>query len=263
MSTITLTFAESGENHIGNEIIGSIAEEGYSVEDLVEVQQRFPDRSELYDLTQLHDLEGYDNNGKLEPAYLLVVRNPFNCADDIYGRLVTDEEHFGVNWDKKAYMKGRICNKLARHNLLFADLGPHFKRFPDYENKKGTIYNYNYMPELKYLYDEISKFPNTTSFIIEGNYYYDISKTYIKGHGDKERRKVVGYRLGQSFPLHFQWFHRFKAVTHKETFILNHGDLYMMSSKAVGNDWGCSSQYTLRHSAGLNNVLEKLEKPKK
>lgn len=260
MSTITLTFAESGENHIGNEIIGNIADQGYSIEDLIEVYRRFPDNSTIYDLCALDSIEETGNSDKLEPAYLLIVKNPFGCATDIYNRLITPEDKYGVDWDKKAFMKGRICNKIARHNLLFANLGNNFKRNPDYENKKGTIYNYNFFPELRYLCDEIAKFPNTFNFIIEGNYYYDVSKTYIKAHGDKERRKVIGYRLGESFPLHFQWFHRFKPVTKKATFILNHGDLYMMSSKAVGNDWGSSSKYTLRHSAGLNSVLDKLEK---
>ena len=40
----------------------------------------------------------------------------------------------------------------------------------------------------------------------EGNYYYDIKKCGIGFHGDAERRKVVGIRLGDSIPLHFQWF---------------------------------------------------------
>ena len=31
---------------------------------------------------------------------------------------------------------------------------------------------------------------------------------------------------------------------------LNHGDMYIMSEKAVGNDWKLKNKPTLRHAAG-------------
>jgi hypothetical protein len=37
----------------------------------------------------------------------------------------------------------------------------------------------------------------------EGNYYYDTSKCGVGFHGDAERKRVVGMRLGESFPLHY------------------------------------------------------------
>ena len=37
----------------------------------------------------------------------------------------------------------------------------------------------------------------------EGNYYYDVSKCGIGFHGDSERKRVIGVRLGASIPLHF------------------------------------------------------------
>ena len=36
---------------------------------------------------------------------------------------------------------------------------------------------------------------------------------------------------------------------------LNHGDIYIMSEKAVGYDWKMSSIYTLRHAAGSKSFL--------
>jgi hypothetical protein len=62
---------------------------------------------------------------------------------------------------------------------------------------------------------------------------------------------VVGVRLGAlSQPLRFQWYHKSKAVTDEYSIKLNHGDMYAMSHKAVGSDWRCSSQFTLRHGVG-------------
>ena len=85
----------------------------------------------------------------------------------------------------------------------------------------------------------------------EGNKYYDVEKCYIGPHGDFERNIVIGLRLGDSIPLNFHWYHRFKCIGNKFTINLNHGDLYIMSEKAVGKDWEKSSQLTLRHSAGI------------
>ena len=281
MSTVTLTFAEAGENFVGNEIIGTIGSCGYTLLDLQNVAAMFPGQSQIYDLTLL--CSGLAVS--LDPAYILIVKNPFPEATDLYNRMIYSESNNGVDWDRKAFMKGRVCDKHARYNLLFDDLGnlrtsvPQyiknkcttqnlvcdpdgniFKRLPDYTSKEGTIYNYNFFPEMRSLVNRISQFPNSSNIIIEGNCYYDVSKTYISMHGDSERRKVIGYRLGADFPLHYQWYHDCKPVGQKGTFNLTHGDLYMMSDKAVGNDWHCRSKHTLRHAAGFDQVLSKYGK---
>lgn len=273
MSTITLTFAESGENGVGQEIIGTKCASGYSLEDLQAVQALYPDRSVIYDLRNLRpDLV-------LEPAYLLVVKSAFEEADECYRRLVNDEAHYGVEWDKKKFMRGQVKNSQARYNLLFDDLGnlntgvPSYirsmtnivydshgniiKRLPNYEQKEGTIYNYNYFPEMRSIVSKISSFPNVGKPIIEANYYYDVSKTGIGFHGDTERSKVIGLRLGNDFPIHFQWYHRSEPISNPFVFNLSHGDMYMMSEKTVGTDWRSSSKYTLRHAAGFDKFLKK------
>ena len=37
---------------------------------------------------------------------------------------------------------------------------------------------------------------------------------------------------------------------------LNHGDIYIMSEKSVGNDWKRRKIPTLRHAAGFASVLK-------
>ncbi len=69
---------------------------------------------------------------------------------------------------------------------------------------------------------------------------------------DTERRVVIGVRLGDTMNLMYNWFYKNKPVGEKFSIPLSHGDLYVMSSKAVGFDWKKSSQYTLRHSAGCS-----------
>jgi alkylated DNA repair dioxygenase AlkB len=249
MSTITLTFAEAGENHVNNETIGQRGEHGYTLQDLHAIQNMFPpNTSQVHDIRMLYP----EMDNQLEEAYVLVIKNPFpDLQDQVYVRLRHDEAHDGVDWDRKAFKRGQVKNKVARHNLIFADLAECFKRPPTYENGEGTIYNYKLFAEMNTLFENISRFPNEPPVVIEANYYYDVTKTYISMHGDVERRKVVGYRLGNDFPLHFQWYHRFERVGEKLSLDLSHGDLYVMSEKAVGTDWKSSSKYTLRHSAGF------------
>jgi hypothetical protein len=80
--------------------------------------------------------------------------------------------------------------------------------------------------------------------------YYDVSKCGIGFHGDAERRKVIAIRLGESMPLHYQWFQNSKPVGQRIELQINNGDLYIMSDKAVGFDWLKKKQLTLRHAAG-------------
>lgn len=92
--------------------------------------------------------------------------------------------------------------------------------------------------------------PKAKTLACEGNYYYDVSKCGIGFHGDSERKRVIGLRLGASIPLHYQWFQKSVPIGQRYIVELDHGDLYIMSEKAVGQDWLLRSKLTLRHAAG-------------
>lgn len=227
METITLTFAESCENHTGMEIIGKAAECGYSHDDLCRFQEKLGG-----EITTMRY--------KSSIAYLLIIRNGITSADLLFSEMK------GLDWDKKAFMYGRVVNKKARWNLCFADEGHE----ADYENKKGTVIAYTEVPCLNEVRNKLFSVTDE-KLNCEGNYYYDIKKTYIGYHGDTERKKVIGLRLGATFPLFYQWYENNEAVTEPYKFQLNHGDIYIMSDKAVGYDWKNSCIPTLRHAAKL------------
>jgi hypothetical protein len=126
----------------------------------------------------------------------------------------------GLNWDSKAFMYGRVVNKKARHNLCFAD----FSQDADFENKKGTIIDF---AKLKYLSEVRNNLQEILSdkLFAEGNLYYDINKCYIGYHGDTERSKVVALRLGEDFPLYFQWYQNSEAVSQPMKFNIHSGDV--------------------------------------
>ena len=62
---------------------------------------------------------------------------------------------------------------------------------------------------------------------------------------------MIAFRLGHSMNLCYHWFFNHKPIGKMLKLNLNHGDMYIMSEKAVGTDWSRSSTFTLRHAAGI------------
>lgn len=240
--TITITFGDVAENHVGMQKIGDLAEEGYTFEDLLKYKKHF-DETELIYLNEYlpDDLD-------VENAYLLIIRKG---VDKILQKIDTDtnilfDELLSMTWDKKAKMKGKVVNKKARYNLCFSNED----QDPDYDNGKGRIVSWNKVPLLHLIKSEIDPDNLLTA---EGNYYYNSKTCYIGAHGDSERRKVIALRLGETMDITFQWYYRHNKIGKTFTTYLNNGDIYIMSSKAVGTDWRTSG-HVLRHSVNsINN----------
>ena len=246
--TITLTFSESVENHTGMEIIGKKSQHGISSFKCEELAEKY--NATLYDLNSL-----LPPSTLVEDACVVVFEDGLNKIfnidkNDLY------KEQSTLETDKKAFMYGRVVNKNARHNLCYGDK----YRAPDYENKKGTIIAFDDIPITRSLKDKLSIFGKEfEGLYAEGNFYYDVKKCYIGYHGDTERSKVIGVRLGEDFPLHFRWYCNGKETPYEATIPLSGGDIYIMSEKATGNDWKKRSErWTLRHAAGEKKNVTRL-----
>lgn len=251
-STITITFGEKVENHIGNQQIGNSyeIEDGITYSQLETIKQGFCSKGyqcELIDLQKILSVEIKEIMGNTEKAGILVIKNfantflkDENADDKLFSDLVS------LNWDKKFLMDKKVKNKKARYNLCFAD----FSQEPNYEIGRGRVYDFKQLETLGKIRKCTNKIARVT-LNAEGNYYYDKNKCYIKFHGDTERKIVIGLRLGATFPLYYQWYKNDIAI-HEKPFEINleHGDLYIMSYKAVGNDWKNKNIFTLRHAAG-------------
>jgi len=191
MKTYTLTFSERVENHVGMQQIGELATTGFTVGGLGEISGKF-------NTTELMDLGG--------GAAVLVIRNGLDQIFDMKASDVFFEEHQFLKpwWDRKAFMRGKVVNKHARHNLCFADID----QAPNYELGHGTIIDFKRISNTKMLRDYLHVFfgEKARNLYAEANYYYDVSKCYIGFHGDTERRRVIGVRLGATLPLHYQWY---------------------------------------------------------
>lgn len=250
-STITLTFGDQAENHVGMQKIGQLATCGFTYDDLIMAKSKFDNIGCVTEIINLSDTLLHMKS-KDDDAYVLVVRGALNALSNNLADLMLNEQN-GLEKDKKAFMYGRIVNKHARHNLCFHDVSQE----PDYANGKGRLVAFDSVPHLNSLRNMLPEYfgDKSRGLAIEGNYYYDITKCGIGYHGDSERKKVIGVRLGATIPLQFQWFCKCKPIGNPIKIMLGHGDLYVMSEKAVGNDWKLKNVNTLRHAAGADKFL--------
>ena len=251
-STFTITYGEVAENHARMQQIGELANCGISIEEIKLAQAKFEAlgcRCEYIDLNNALDAS---MKSAAEPAALLVIRGGVEKLLGVSADALFDE-HKDLPVDKKALMYGRVVNKHARYNLCFSDSDQE----PNYKDGKGRIISFARLPLTSQIRAKLPELVGRKALGLqaEGNYYFDVTKCGIGFHGDGERRIVIAVRLGASMPIHYQWFYQNKPVGTRVEAIINHGDIYIMSEKAVGTDWKTRSTYTLRHAAGCSKYL--------
>ena len=240
----TITFGDVAENHAKMQKIGTLHENGYSVEKIAQIQNKL---TGLGLVTELIDLNvGF--NESFSEAKVLVIRRgaQFILGEETTAGLMAEND--GLTMDKKALMKGKVVNKVARWNLCFADEDQE----PNYADGKGRVVSWGRIPKMAQIRQVISEWTEDVLLNGEANYYYDLSQCGIGFHGDGERRKVFAVRMGETMPIYFKWFQNSESVGEAFEVVLNDGDMYIMSEKAVGFDWLKKKIPTLRHSTGCS-----------
>lgn len=252
----TLTFCDSGENSVGMEIIGQRSEVLVTMGMLEEMKARFEGvggKAEMVDLKAV--LGGKAPPGKaVREAGVLVLRDFVKVVhgEETLRRVEHElqQQQEDGKLDSKAFMRGGVKNKAARHNNVIAG----FAQAPDYANKKGTIVPWSSCPAIAKMgasAKEWMKQPH--ELVCEQNRYFDVKSCGIGFHGDAERNVVMGLRVGEACkraPLMFRWYHDEQPISEVVRVELRHGDAYVMSDWAVGVKWRSKSLVTLRHAAG-------------
>lgn len=171
--------------------IGSLSDKGFTCKELKKLYTELKNEN----IVEFIDLSSYTDE-KTEPACVLILRDFLKNANELY------DEQKKLQYDVKALMRGQVKNKLARHNLCFAEKS----QKPDYSCGKGTIVSYKDVPLLHKLLLTLPKIfgKKADNLVAEANHYYDITKNGIGFHGDSERKKVIAIRLGSTIPLHYQ-----------------------------------------------------------
>ena len=253
--TFTLTFGDMAENHVGMQKIGKLAESGFSMVDLQRAKSWFEAQNCECIMSNLKALLSTEKQNEATDAYILVVKGGVNGilgysegANDFFN------EQRVLPKDSKAFMYGRVVNKHARHNLCFSEESQE----PKYEDGKGRIVSFAEVPILKAVRDKLPEVVGDAAagLAVEGNYYFDLAKCGIGYHGDAERKKVMGVRLGESMLLCFAWYQDSTPISRRLDINLSHGDLYFMSEKTTGCDWKMRSIPTLRHAAGAKKFIK-------
>ena len=259
---VTITFGDCAENHVGMQKLGELSEFGMSVDDLQKTQNIFESKGFKCEYI---DLLAAGNISHIRPvaqeAGVLIIREAYKALLGDIDLEVLNKEVLEHDWDKHAWMRGRVVNKKARWNLVFSEE----EQEPDYENKKGRVVKYEDVPNIKAMREKLPEFfgKKASKLHAEGNYYYDMKNTYIGFHGDAERRIVVAMRLGTvCMPFHYQWFQRGVPIGERVIVNLNPGDFYVMSEKAVGTDWMRKIIPTLRHGTAMNAKFLKIKEKK-
>ena len=242
----TVTFGDRAENEPRMEKIGRIASAGFSTRDLDACVQRLRERgiaSTLVDLRPLHETPD-----RVPEAAVLVIPNAGGQLLGEGGVARVLRELKTMPKDKTTLMRGRVVTKRARHNNCMAD----YSQSPDIANGKGTVVDFKDFPALGRLREELALLLQPPAPLVgELNHYFDPAVCGIGWHGDAERRLVVGVRLGgasRDMPLRFRWHRAATPVGKEGCLVLDEGDVYVMSEKAVGTDWRSNSVDTLRHS---------------
>lgn len=256
----SITICESGENHTGMEILGEKAEEGFSINELMEAKERAEGdgfECEYFNLKDLGLSEEKERYGRADEAGILIIR-------DVLGRFGATkkglkEEMKSFECDKQYFdtRRQKVLNKKARHNVCFA----YKSQEADIANKKGTIIDINSLENLKLVISNLYLYfgEKARNLIAELNHYYNVSKCGIGFHGDTERRIVICVRLGAPIPMFYSWYENSKRVGKKIKLPqINEGDMYVMSDKAVGWDWKLrkNNRLTLRHAAGCEKYTK-------
>lgn len=264
---IALTWGDAGENHVGMELVGEMRERGtgFTFEDLksiAAVGAKAGLRAEVHSFgcngtLSVEGEEPVDSN-----AGVLIIRSL------VKGELLAKcaQELNALEWDSKYWdrRRQRVLNKRARTNLMFQH---GVSQEPQYEKGKGRIVDLDTLEGVRVAENLISGLVKKglekggetewVPLVCEGNNYYDLGKTGIGFHGDSERTRVICLSVGaQDYPMRWQWFLKGKVIGPPIDVRLNSGDVYVMSEKAVGQDWKSRSIPTLRHAAGCDKYTK-------
>jgi flagellar biosynthesis GTPase FlhF len=169
--TITITFGDQAENHVGMQTIGTKAAAGFTTDELAALGW------EMHDLTPMW-VHASDNQGLEAPAASIAILR--GGVDVLMGagaiaRLTTEIKSKSV--DKKALMRKKVVNKHARWNSIFGDKS----QVPSYAEGKGTVHPFTELPELSALRHRLPQVLGSKAkgLVGELNQYYDNTKCGI------------------------------------------------------------------------------------
>jgi hypothetical protein len=244
-----ITWRGRVENHKGMQMIGT-AKDPLDRRRILHIKHEFEKKGVSCRLIKLHKKSMHNDAPK---AYVLVVKNGGTALADM---AILQTEVESQTPDKTFLHYGKVDNKLLRWNFCIAD----DKQAPDVANGKGTVVDFDTMPEVKKLRQGLATLDaDFDSLNGEVNLYYKAG-CGISRNGDGESGVVIGSNFGKSRYIEWSLYNRSKVHGVPFKLQLDHGDLYFMGEKAIGGDWRSPSKWTYRHRAGDDVFFAKNDK---
>jgi alkylated DNA repair dioxygenase AlkB len=176
----------------------------------------------------------------------------WNTGDLQYETFTGGMDKERLTWVLRARGGKHFNVKRKRMNALYMDAKP----VGDDAWRYGAVREFGYHPVASHLRKALTKLLKDVDYkllaplLAELNVYHS-TKAGIGPHGDTERNLVIGVNLGKPRTLHFLDYKDCKPVKGTlHNILLEHGDVYFFSKKAVGGDWKKLSEVTARHAAG-------------
>jgi hypothetical protein len=253
-----LTLGEQAEIRAGCPKLGNkLADYGFTVQELQGFKSALGAHADLHLLHKSLKKEK-DRENPSNAAAVLVIRNGINLLmqDPYYSTKMLYEQK-KTPYDE--YKQGNVSLG-SRHGAVFGDVGrAHSKDYVE-----STIVAFDQVPYfqrfrqvLPRFFGEKTRLPGNKLLFGEGNHYLDM-KSGIHFHGDTERKIVICCSLGRAMPLRFRWkvpyAPRHSFASEPIDIQLTHGDVYIMSEKATGNDWNTARLFVV-HTAGSPDHL--------
>jgi len=233
-------------------------ENGFSIAELRKIKQTIEEAGGCAELVMVSDALPSGLREANEAATLIVR----NGAGLLLGRASAANElrseQAAVAYDKLFWnaRQKKTLNKQARYNVVF---GPEAVAH-DATYEQPTVHPLRALPLLDGVRSVLPQWlgAKAEGLYAEGNHYYE-KKSGIGFHGDAERKVVICLSLGSSATLRYQWRKPNSSAPFREPVdvTVHHGDVYIMSEKATGNDWMSRSKYRVVHGAGARTYIEK------
>ncbi len=265
-SGVTIVFGNKRKNKFTSEKLEDDDVPGLSLYDLLEikkfVKKEYKCKCDVYDLTQC--MKDVEVNVDLAEANVIVIRGLFaDILDKANKVFTTDEEVIkrgsikSVKWDDNAFIRGELKRSSARKFLLFERLGVNevCKKEMDSTTLKASVYNIDKFPLMEIMSERIEDIVSRIyerddiELRVEGNFYYDLDKTQLPFHRDRERSLTIACRFGDNFPTLFSYFHENIRISDIHNLTVNAGDVYIMTKHASGYKLGPGA-LVVKHAAG-------------
>ena len=264
MWTTSITFAKSTEAHVGCEIHGTRADQGYVRAELDHIKawaEKEGVECEEIDLSKACGVERSGNVLVLRQATAAILSRSSHRLSDLVGEF---EQRVHRRCDNKMVMFRKVMPKKARRT---AEIGPAYcastiapaqigSRVEPGQILSGIVLPFSELPYSECVLQGLTHVvgDRAEGLGAEVNYYDRVQECGIGFHGDSERPDVLGAVLGQSKELHWQAFQGADPVGERVIVTLHSGDMYVMDEDACGytwkNDMMSRTRVHYRHAAG-------------